>query len=198
MSPAPSIGYSQTTTAGSCSSRALQSSVRGPTEGTARLHLHPEPALGTPTPIRAKGQWSHQECDSRRGLFLAGHSAPLSLSPPATPGRWRGWGWRRASAATAPRVTPISPNTARSEGRRSPGTERIPQPPLISSRRLIGTFVPGWGLCQGGNLSAAGSRGLPCPRLGTERGQAVGGHPHPSSLGCSHAGATSASPQSGG
>lgn len=44
----------------------------------------------------------------------------------------------------------------------------FPQPLLIRSNCLIGTFLPGWGLCQRRSLAAPGSRGLkpPVPSAG--------------------------------
>lgn len=147
----------------------------GVPEGTARLHLHPNThrAVEPPT-LRQQCQQGWREINRRRGPFPTGHSVPpplASLSPPGSPsvmeGPAPGAGWPGASAAStaSARVTLISQTRSIAKGD-APPAQRIPQPPLISSQRLIGTFLPGWGLCQGGNLGAAGSRGPPCPRWG--------------------------------
>lgn len=148
----------------------------------------PRPSLGDPNTHQgkaksAKGQWKplrvcQQENQQEKGTVSSraqcATAAAVTVAACQPPGD--GGGRLQAGMARSQRCHRSSgdagfPNTPRSEGRRSPGAQRVPQPPLIGSQRLIGTFLPAWGLCQAGNLGAAGSRGLPCPRLGTERGQ---------------------------
>lgn len=166
----PPTGYSHTTMAGSCSSGVPQSwrgpTLAGPPEGTARLHLHPDPPLGTPHPSGQsqihKGPWSHRRCDSsanghwreisgRRGLFPAGHSVPpplLSLSPPASPSAMEGASPRRGAAGMAGSQRchrsgdADFPNTARSEGRRSPGTANSPAP--ANQQPVLNWHISAW------------------------------------------------------